>query len=91
MSMSQKEEALMALVRSVVSLSESTRELASTGHPDDVQLAVLKNKTAEIAMALQGLEPVEACAVECGELPEPMATSASSRPTVEVSSLDDLF
>ena len=89
--MSENKEALMALVRGVVSLSEATRELASSGHPDDVQLASLKAKTAEISAALQGLEPMEPCAVKTGEMPEPMATSASSRPTVEVSSLDGLF
>ena len=81
----------MALVRSVVSLSEATRELASNGHPDDVQLAVLKARTAEITTALKGLEPMAPSVVEPGKMPEPMATSASSRPTVAVSSLDDVF
>jgi hypothetical protein len=89
--MSQKEAALMALVRGVVSLSESTREMASTGEPDDLQLASMKAKTAQIAAALKELEPSDPIAVTCGDMPEPMATSASSAPTLEVSSLDDLF
>ena len=81
----------MALVRSVVSLSESTREMAATGHPDDETLTMLKAKIAQISTALKALEPEEACAVEYGDLAEPKATSASSRPTMQVGGLDGLF
>ena len=81
----------MALVRGVVALSEATRELAASGSPDLVQIASMKAKTAEIAASIAKLQPAEACAMAGGEVPEPMATSASSRPTEEVSSLDDIF
>ena len=81
----------MALVRGVVALSESTREMAATGEPDDLQLATMKTKTAQIAAALEELEPSGAYAVSYDEVPEPVATSASSAPPLEVSSLDELF
>ncbi|MEM8710548.1 MAG: hypothetical protein AAGG01_06320 [Planctomycetota bacterium] len=90
--MAETEQALMALVKGVVALSEATRELASTGDPDDLQIAALKARTAEITASISRLkaQPV-AAAAQVGEVPEPMATSASSRPTKVVESLDDIF
>ncbi len=89
--MIETEQALMALVKGVVALSEATRELAASGSPDLVQIASIKAKTAEIAASIAELQPVEVCAVSDGGVPEPMATSATSRPTEAVTSLDELF
>ncbi len=89
--MSENKAALMALVKGVVALSETTRAMAASGEPDDIQLAGMRAKTAQIAAALKELENSAASVVSHGEVLEPMATSASSAPTLEVSSLDDLF
>ena len=89
--MIETEQAMMALVKGVVALSAATRELAATGSPDLVQLAALKAKTAEISASIAQLQPTEPEEFTVGEMPEPMATSASSRPTETVSSLDELF
>ncbi|QDV08085.1 hypothetical protein Poly30_36210 [Planctomycetes bacterium Poly30] len=89
--MIETEQALMALVRGVVALSEATRELAATGSADLVQLAALKAKTAEISASIAKLQPTDPEQFSIGEVPEPMATSASSRPSHSVSSLDDFF
>lgn len=89
--MIETEQAMMALVRGVVALSEATRTLAATGAPDLVQLAALKAKTAEISASIAQMQPVEPEQLAVGEVPEPMATSASSRPTQTVASLDGCF
>ncbi|MFT5734138.1 MAG: hypothetical protein ACJA0P_001010 [Planctomycetota bacterium] len=89
--MIETEQAVMALVKGVVALSEATRALAASGSPDLVQLAALKAKTAEISASIAQLQLAEPEECSVGEMPEPLATSASSRPTEVVSSLDDLF
>lgn len=89
--MIETEQAMMALLRGVVALSEATRALAANGSADFVQLAALKAKTAEISASIARLQPSEPEQLQVGEVPEPMATSASYRPTKTVSSLDDFF
>ena len=89
--MSENNDAMMSLVRGVVALSEATRGLAATGYPDDAQIAALKAKTSEIMATLKALDPAEPCAVQYEDVPEPQATSASSKPTVNVLSLDEVF